>query len=271
MPRYPTRPPAAPVDVPGGVTAVNRALSLLFHLQEAEQGLALSELSERAQLVPSTTLRLLASLMHFDLVHRRGDGRYVVGAATVRLHSAYSAASSLHSIVPPALEQLAALTAESASFHVRQGRQRMVLYRVNSPQALTDQSRVGDTLPLARGSGGHVLQAFEGGKGQVYDRIRRCGYMAAPVSDRAPELAGISAAVFDAMDSVVGTVTLTMPAQRYDARHVAAVCATARQLSERLGCRGWPPQAGTSPAGAGTAGAARASRGRKPATGAGQR
>lgn len=42
----------------------------------------------------------------------------------------------------------------SASFHVRQGNQRLCLFRVDSPQPIRDHIRAGDLLPLDRGVGG---------------------------------------------------------------------------------------------------------------------
>jgi DNA-binding IclR family transcriptional regulator len=168
-------------------------------------------------------------------VQRTPDGGYVVGPSAVRLHKIYTSSFSLDALVPEALRELVERTHESASFHVQQGDHRLVLYRVNSPQPLSDQSRAGDLLPLDRGTGGHVLKAFSGAAGALYDRIRAEGMSAMAISDRSPDLAGISAPVFDAHDRLVGAVTLTMPAQRYDAAHQTALRETARWLTQRLG------------------------------------
>lgn len=235
MARYPVRPADAAFTAEGGVAAVDRALTLLAAFREDDKALSLSELSNRTGMVRSTTLRLLASLGHFGFVQKTPDGGYALGPAVARLHRVYSASFSLDALVPPALRRLVDRTHESASFHVQQGSQRLVLYRVNSPQSLSDQSRVGDLFPLDRGTGGHVLRAYAGAQGERYDRIRAEGLCAMPVSDRSPDLAGISAPVFDARQELVGAVTLTMPAQRYDAAHCDAVRETARTLTLQLG------------------------------------
>jgi len=235
MPRYPVRPVDAAFSAEGGVAAVDRALTLLTAFREDDKALSLGDLSSRTQMVRSTTLRLLASLAHFGFVQKTPDGSYALGPAVARLHQVYSASFSLDALVPDALRRLVAQTEESASFHVRQGEQRLVLYRVNSPQPLSDQSRVGDMFPLDRGTGGHVLLAFSGAQGERYDRIRAEGLCAMPVSDRTPDLAGISAPVFNARQEVIGAVTLTMPAQRYAARHCEPVRSTARALTRQLG------------------------------------
>lgn len=220
---------------PGGVVAVDRALVLLSAFREGDDSLALKELSARSGLVNSTVLRLLASLQHFQFVQRNAYGRYQLGPTVARLQRLYSASFPLDKVVPPALRELVALTAESASFHVRQGDERLVLYRVNSPQALADQSSAGDLIALDRGTGGHVLKAFNGAAGERYDRIRHDGYLSMPVSDRTPELAGISAPVFGATGELLGAVTLAMPALRFDAAFVPLVRQSARSLTTRLG------------------------------------
>ena len=235
MPRYPTRPSIAAHTAEGGVTAVDRALTVLISFRETDQHLSLGDLSERTQLVPSTVLRLLASLIHFDLVHRRNDGRYSLGPTVAKLNHVYAQSFNMQEIVLPALHRLVEEVQESASFHVQQGKNRLVLYRVNSSQPLSDQSRAGDLLPLDRGSGGHVLLAFSGKAGRNYDKIRQQGYVASPISDRSPELAGISAPVFNASGELAGALTLTIPVHRYKPEYVPTLREAARRLTREMG------------------------------------
>ncbi|MCD0503234.1 IclR family transcriptional regulator [Bordetella petrii] len=235
MPRYPVRPADPTLVSEGGVAAVDRAMAVLAAFRADDAGLALRDISERVGLVPSTVLRLLASLMHAGLVQRRPDSRYALGPAVAHLHRVYAASFSLQDVVLPALRDLVERTQESASFHVRQGEQRLLLYRVNSPQPLSDQSRAGDLLPLDRGTGGHVLQAYTGARGARYERIRKDGYMSLPASDRAPDLAGISAPVFHAGGELAGALTLTMPAHRFRKAHVPVLRRAAQALTEALG------------------------------------
>ncbi|HEY2928251.1 IclR family transcriptional regulator [Piscinibacter sp.] len=222
---------------PGGAAAVDRALSLLCAFRAGDTSLTLAELAERSQLYKSTVLRLLASLEHARLVQRQADARYALGPELARLHSIYSASFSLEAQVLPALRELVALTRESAAFHVRQGDQRLCLYRVDSPQLLRDHIRAGDLLPLKRGAGGRVLMAFGGAKGKLYEQIRHDG-VAVLSGDRVPDLTGISAPVFGVDAELVGALTLTMPSSRLKASFTAAVRHAAQALTLRLGGRG---------------------------------
>ena len=234
MPRYPTQAPLKSSAEAGGVAAVDRALLLLAAFRTGDTALPLADLAERAQLVKSTALRLLASLVHFRLVQRLPDGRYALGPEIARLQGVYTGSFSMEAVVVPALRELVRETRETAVYHVRQGDTRLVLYRVESPQPVRDHVQVGDLMPLGRGAGGRVISAYSGAKGALYDQIRKDGFVAL-VGDRSPDLAGIAAPVFGATGDLAGAVTLTMPANRFRKGYASAVKSAAREITSKLG------------------------------------
>jgi DNA-binding IclR family transcriptional regulator len=243
MPRKAQTESVSDLDAaPGGAAAVDRALCLLSSFQPGDEALSLAQFAERTQLYKSTVLRLLASLEHARLIRRQEDGRYALGMEIARLHGLYAASHSLDRIVPPVLRQLVAVTGESAAYHVRQAQSdhwaRLCLYRVDSPHEVRDHVRAGDLLPNDRGSGARILIAFgpdaersrSAKERKLYDAIRAQGYCAM-VGDRSAELAGISAPVFHADGQLAAALTLTMPAHRYDERHIGPVRDAARRLT----------------------------------------
>ncbi|NDZ18096.1 IclR family transcriptional regulator [Variovorax sp. WS11] len=217
----------------GGIVTLDRALSLLAAFTSTTPVLALSELAERTQIYKSTVLRMLASLEHANLVHRLPDGRYALGSEVERLHQVFAGSFSLEAVVMPVLSDLVDKTRESAAFYVRQGDQRLCLYRVHSPRPVRDHMQPGDLLPLDRGAGGRILLAYSGAKGAMYSRIRR-EQIVVLVGDRVPELAGIGAPVFDAAGALAGALTLTMPAERLDRQHAEFVSLAARRITTAL-------------------------------------
>jgi len=226
---------------PGGVAAVDRAMSLMSVFSAAEPTLSLGELASRTGLYKSTVLRMLASLEYAGWIHRMENGRYALGAEVGRLNGVYASSFTLDNVVPPVLKALVAATGESASYHVRQGDARLCLYRVDSPHPVRDHISAGDLLPLGRGSGGRMLTAFDpvlgmaAGKDQrLYAQIRKQGYFAA-TGDRLAEVAGISAPVFLRSGAIAAAVTLTVPAHRYSPQHIDAVVDAARRLTSRVG------------------------------------
>lgn len=219
---------------PGGAAAVDRAVSLLAAFRPGDKALSVTELAERTRLYKSTVLRLLASLAHGRLVQKTPDGLWALGAEVARLAGIYSASFSLEDVLLPEMRALVERTQESVAFHVRQGDQRLVLLRVDSPQLLRDHVRAGDLLPMNRGAGGRVLMAYAGAKGRIYDQVRKDGYVMLS-SDRIPGLVGISAPVWDAQHTLLGALTLTAPEQRVKAQFVDELRQSAARLSEALG------------------------------------
>lgn len=216
-----------------GVASVDKALTILRLFSSQNMELSLNQIAEATGLYKSTALRMLASLSNALLVMKRLDGMYVLGPAITTLNAAYQQQQSLETVVIPVLEQLMKLTQESAAFHVRQGDQRLCLYRVDSKQALRDHIKVGDLLPIDKGAGGKVLRAFEGAPGKANVQIREAMVLAV-AGDRVKEISGISSPVFNA-EGLIGVITLTMPTYRFNAKQASIVKTSAQKLTELLG------------------------------------
>lgn len=235
MPKKSSLPSVADeMAAPGGAAAVDRAISVLAAFRPGDKALSVTQLAERTRLYKSTVLRLLASLAHGHLVRKTPDGLWALGAEVARLAGIYSASFSLEEVLLPEMRALVERTQESVAFHVRQGDQRLVLLRVDSPQLLRDHVRAGDVLPLDRGAGGRVLMAYAGAQGPIYDQVRQDGYVMLS-SDRIPGLVGISAPVWDAEHHLVGALTLTAPEQRVQAFFVDELRQSAQRLTRLLG------------------------------------
>jgi DNA-binding IclR family transcriptional regulator len=226
---------------PGGAAAVDRAVSLLAAYQAGDTALSVTELAQRTRLYKSTVLRLLASLAQGGLLRRTAQGLWALGPELSRLGALHAAGFSLESVVLPEMQALVQHTQESVAFHVRQGEQRLVLYRVDSPHLLRDHVRAGDLLPLDRGAGGRVLLAFAGARGRPYAQARRDGFVQLS-ADRVPGLVGVSAPVWNAAGELVGALTLTAPEQRMRPAFAQALREAAARLCGALGAV--PPAAG---------------------------
>lgn len=142
-----------------GVEAVERGLKILSAFQEGAQDLSLAELSRRTGLYKSTILRIATSLEAKRFLARGTDGVFRLGPELWRLGSLYRRSFDLGEYVRPVLRSLVAATTETASFYVRDGDQRICLYRINSPRAARHHLDEGVRLPLDRGAAGRVLLA----------------------------------------------------------------------------------------------------------------
>ena len=145
----------------GGVAAVNRALTALLAFGNAPGGLMLAQVSEETGLNMSTLLRMFESLEQFRFIKRLPDGRYVLGPAVFQLGMMYRESFQLREYVMPILSRLSAETGETAAFYVREGDQRVCLFRIQAQRSVRTHLREGDRFPLDVGAAGRVLEQFD--------------------------------------------------------------------------------------------------------------
>lgn len=244
MSNPPPKPPlaAAPpapgtASETGGVIAVTRALQVLEAFALGESSLPLAELSRRCGLHKTTVLRLARTLAQSGFMVQREDGDWRLGPAAGWLGARYQAGFDVQNVLEPALRKLTHATGESAAFYVREGQVRTCLVRVEGPQALRHHARMGEGLPLDKGSPGRVILAFSGEPGKAYEEIRQKGYHWS-IGEREQGVATVSAPVFGMHWRLMGSVCISGPASRLPAENLEAlaqtVMAAATQLSYAL-------------------------------------
>ena len=211
---------ANPRYASGGVAAVDRALTILAAFEPSDQRLTLAELALRTKFYKSTILRIAQSLLRHGYLQRLDDGNYQIGPTLLMLGAIYQRSLRLGDILLPLMHELADQTGESVSFYSRHGDVRVCLHRVDSKHAVRDHVREGDVLPLDRGSGGHILRAFSGAKGEPYEAIRK-EHCYASVGERDAETAGISVPIFGSGQLLLGALTLAGPRSRIDETFIA--------------------------------------------------
>lgn len=224
----------APPRVDGdGVVAVERALRLLDAFTSEQPLLGLGELSRRARMHKTTTLRIARTLASQRYLVQQADGDWRLGPAAGSLGSRYQASFDVNDSVEPTLRELSLATGESASFYVREGSQRMCLMRVEGPRAIRYHVRVGALLPLDRGAPGRVILAFSGEPGEPYEQIRRDGY-SITTGEREPEVASVAAPVFGPNWRLLGSITISGPASRLPRKTLMKHAGTVRGAADRV-------------------------------------
>jgi DNA-binding IclR family transcriptional regulator len=197
-----------------GVAAVNRALTIIDAFRGSEGALTLAELAARTGFYKSTILRLIESLEAFGYMRKSGTNVYRLGPKLIEMATIYQTSFNLEDFVMPALRELVARTRESASFYIREGDQRLCLYRLESPQTVRDHIRVGALLPLDRGAAGLVLLRFS--EGGLAARGSSAEDMAiATFGERQPDLAAVASPIFTVGDALAGALSVSGPRPRF--------------------------------------------------------
>jgi len=226
-------------DEPGGVAAVNRALTLLTSFSAGQSHLSLAQLAEKTGFYKSTILRLAESLQAYNFLARDEAGTFRLGPAVLSLAETYR--SDLHpaEIVMPVLRALVNDALESASLYVSAGDgKRLCAYRVTSSRPITDNVKVGDMLPITQGAGGRVLLAFGAGRVDAptaakLQVVRRCMFSITR-GERDPETAAIACPVFGLNGKLEGAVALSGLVQRFQPESVARMRGPLFDAARRL-------------------------------------
>lgn len=235
-PSAPTRTTDGTPSTPGrdgGVIAVTRALQVLEAFAVGESHLSLAELSRRCQLHKTTVLRLARTLALSGYLVQREDGDWRLGPAAGWLGARYKAGFDVQNVLEPVLRALTQATGESAAFYVREGNMRTCLVRVEGPQALRHHARMGEGLPLEKGSPGRVILAFSGEPGEDYEAIRRRGYHWS-IGEREQGVATVSAPVFGRNWRLLGCVCISGPETRLPEARLQALSQTIMQAANQL-------------------------------------
>lgn len=223
-----------------GVAAVERAVSLLEAFTEHDRSLTLGELSRRVELDKATVLRIARSLAKSHMLIRNEDASWRLGHKLVQLGALYQSTFNLTPIVDPVLSELSDQTGESAAVYAREGDVRICLHRHDSKQAIRHAARVGNAFPLDKGAPGHVILAFSGQPGEVYELIRSRGYHAT-FGERDPEVSSLSVPLFRDGAMLFGSIAITGPTSRFSQqaieRNLPFVKSAAARLSQAMGGR----------------------------------
>lgn len=210
----------------GGVAAVDRALTILSAFEDGSDRLQLADLARRTGLYKSTLLRLAASLERADMLRRDADGLFRLGPALFRLGNLYRDSFDLRDLAVPVMEELAERTGESVSFYVREGAQRICLFRVHSTQhRLLHYLRPGTVFPATTGAAGQVITAWSEPYAENAEAMRQ-QVLALSVAGRTIEDSNaMSVPVLDADGSLVGAMSLAGPALRFGRTEQPALAA----------------------------------------------
>lgn len=248
----------------GSVRAVERVLDLLTALERSGRPMALTEIGTVTGLHKATAQRLLMTLERRGFVQKERN-LYQLGLAIVPLARAFLSGNNLTKSAVQAMEELVAITGETASLFVRQGEERVLIQRVESLSPLRYVLRIGERLPIYSGSTGQVLCAampeeqiqellnrvgeIQLANGRTLTReamlarlneVRRQGFAVA-ADERTVGVTSVAAPISHSDMGVTAAVVITGPSSRITPDKIPGlsneVRRAAREISERY-CRG---------------------------------
>lgn len=142
-------------------SSAKRALRILSLLGRADRPLGVTEIARELALPPGTVFRSLDALSRADLIsHYRSSSRYMLGPAAERLRRNLIARFRLREVCLPYLRQLASMSGETASLHVRLGWYAVRICSAPGTAEVMNSPPLGEAHVLGKTYAGKAILAF---------------------------------------------------------------------------------------------------------------
>lgn len=240
------------------VASVDHALTLLSALRD-HPSLAVRESAELLGVAPSTAHRLLTTMQASGfVVQDPATRRYSAGPALVAVALASLQRIDVGRVARPHLAALAAETSETVSLAVAEGATIRYIDSVEGTEVVRVSARTGVAVPAHSAAAGKVILAglgrdellrlypatrllrrthrTIGSRTQLLkelDEVRRLGY-ATSFEESEPGLASVAVGIDDVRGRVIAALSVSVPAERLDARRTERIVLAARRRAARV-------------------------------------
>lgn len=242
--------PGAPMQT------VERALRVLERVASFPRPASLTEVANAAALHPSTTYRLLGTLVQTGYVTRDSrTGLYRLGLKLLRISRALEDQLDIRALALPVMERIVAQEDETVSLVIRTGSTGVVIERVQCARQIRSVTPVGSHGPLHCTAAGKILLAWlkpadvqsliteaplvrhtartitdMEALASELAKVRAQG-VALDRGERSDDLIGIAAPVRNARGRVIAALSLSGPAQRLGPNRRPALAAIMRDAA----------------------------------------
>lgn len=253
-----TESPSADGKTP--IQVIERMMKLLDVLARHADPQPLKQLAQETGLHPSTAHRILGAMTHTGVVERTDAGAYRLGIRLLELGSLVKSRLSLRETAMAAMLRLHAATDESVNLGIRDGDEIVYVERTSSGRSSVRVVHiVGARAPLHTTATGKLFLAEDGGD-RVRDYARRTGLprstpasittlpalekelervrrhgVAFDMEEVESGVRCIAAGIRDHTGALVAGLSLSAPAERFDADRATLVRDTADEISRALG------------------------------------
>jgi DNA-binding IclR family transcriptional regulator len=144
---------------PTGVRVLHKTLDILEQIKTSESGYKLAHLSREVELPKATVYRILTTLEGRGYLDRASDGSYRMAKKLFDLQRTVPLEQVLHRAAQPVMERLVASCKETVNLGILDAAEVVVLFTVESPQAVRMSSKIGNRRYLHATALGKCLLA----------------------------------------------------------------------------------------------------------------
>lgn len=236
------------------VEAVQRAIAVLNVLAEAGADLGTNEIARRTGFNVSSVSRLLATLVDGGLLqYVPSTGLYRLGIRILQLGNVARENLDIRTLARPYLEELSALTGETATMSLPGDRDVLTVDFAASDSSVRSVASIGRNSVAHATAVGKVFLAWGGllpegdlvaytertvtdraALAEEIGRVREQGWAEA-IREREPELSAVAVPVLDSAARVVAILGVQGPATRFTEHAMRAAVEQLRERAELIG------------------------------------
>lgn len=154
------------------IQVIDRAALLLKILSHYSEPVSLKTLSAEAQLSPSTTHRIMTSLIDNQLVARSDNGGYLLGQGLLQLSSTLHNDVDIRDIALPVMKELRDKLGETVNLSIREGDVMIYIEKATPNRMMHVQQMIGSRAPLHVTAVGKLILA-KGGEQEIRAYAKR--------------------------------------------------------------------------------------------------
>jgi len=228
--------------------------------------LSIKQIGDLTNMTRNRITRLIGTLTHMGYIMEGFESStFTPGPKLMVLGNIFETNQNLVLVARSILRELALKTGESATFYIREGRERVVFAREEGTQAIRFSVSVGQRMDLHAGAAGKVLLAYAPEverdiilkKGPLprfspqtitnptrllkeLAQIKSGGY-AISRGERNPDAFGLAVPVFEREDQMIGAISIAGPITRLTAEseefYLSELKSSATLLCQRFGLK----------------------------------
>ncbi len=153
-----------------GVRSLNRMLDILEYVSDSARPASLSDITGKTGLPKSTACRMVSTLEERGYVSRdRNSGKYRPGLKVLTIAGSMLNSLDIVQTAHPFLQELSRITSETVHLLACEGNSAVYVDKIEYPNTIRLDSRVGKRVPLYCTAAGKTLLAhMDGGKIKEY-------------------------------------------------------------------------------------------------------
>lgn len=143
------------------INSIEKALDLIEFLSDNEKEMGITEIGKTLNIGLSTVYRILTILKNRGYIFQnKKTSKYILGCKLYVLGSKVQAKPNLTELAMPFLQKLSQSTKETINFGILEGRNVVCLSKIESPEALKADIKIGGKLPANCSALGKSLLAY---------------------------------------------------------------------------------------------------------------